>query len=424
MKMDRQGDAKRPVVVTGMGCLTPLGNDLETTWWGIRNGQSGIGPITRFDASRLRTRIAGEVRGFDPTSVLDVKEVRRLDRFQQFAIVAAVEALMRAELAVTPEIAERVGVVVGSGIGGFETLVRQHEALYRGGPRKINPFLMTMIDPGLASGLVALHVGAKGPNHGTVSACATGAYAIGEAFEVIRRGDADVMLAGGSEAAIVEIGMASFSNMHALSTRNDCPQAASRPFDVERDGFVMSEGAGVLVLEDMDHARQRNAPILAELVGYGSTADAHHRTEPAPGGEGAARAMRQALERSGLCPRDVDYINAHATSTPAGDPREAAAIRSVFGAHADQMAVSSTKSMTGHLVGAAGAVETIFCVKALQDEFIPPTINLDHLDPECDLDVVAAGRDIPLDVVMNNAYGFGGHNVSLVLRRVDQPHVI
>lgn len=402
-----------------MGCLTPLGNDLATTWTGIRGGQSGIGPITRFDASRLTTRIAGEVRGFEPTSLLDVREARRLDRFQQFAIAAAVEAVSQAELSITPENAERVGVVVGSGIGGFETLVRQQEALRRGGWRKINPFLMTMIDPGLASGLVALHLGARGPNHGTASACATGAHAVGEAFEIIRRGDADAMLAGGSEAAIVEIGMASFGNMHALSTRNDCPQGASRPFDTERDGFVMSEGAGVLVLEDLDHARERNAPILAELVGYGSTADAHHRTEPAPGGEGAARAMRQALDRAGLGPNDVDYINAHATSTPTGDPREAAAICEVFGAHTRRMPVSSTKSMTGHLVGAAGAVETIFCVQALQEGFVPPTINLEHLDPECPLDVVAnRGRDANLDVVMNNAYGFGGHNATLLLRRL------
>lgn len=409
---------ERRVVVTGMGAVTPLGNDVESTWSGIKEGKSGIGPITRFDPSRLTTQIAGEVKDFDPTSVLTPKEARRMDRFQQLAYAAAVEALRNAHLDITPENADRIGVVVGSGIGGIGSLSDQFKVLYERGPSRISPFLITMMVIDLAPGLISILLGAKGPNFSTVSACSTSAHAIGEAAEVIRRGQADVMLAGGAEAGIVELGVAGFCNMRALSTRNDQPERASRPFDVDRDGFVMSEGAGVIVLEDLEHARARRAPILAELVGYGSTADASHITDPAPGGEGAARAMAQALESAHLKPEDVDYLNMHGTSTLVGDKAESAAIRSVFGPHANAMPCSSTKSMTGHLLGAAGSVESIFAVKAIQEGYIPATINLEHQDPECDLDYVPnVGRQGEVDVVMSNSFGFGGHNVSLIFQK-------
>jgi 3-oxoacyl-[acyl-carrier-protein] synthase II len=409
---------ERRVVVTGMGCVTPLGNDLPTTWSALKAGKSGIGTITRFDPSRLDVRIAGECTAFDPSTVLDSKQVRRLDRFQQFAYASAVEALNQAQFEITPQNADRVGVVVGSGIGGLGALSDGFKTLFERGPSRISPFLITQMVVDLAPGMISILLGAKGPNFSTVSACATGGHAIGESGEIIRRGQADVMIAGGAEAGIVEISLAGFSNMRALSTRNDCPAKASRPFDAERDGFVLSEGSGIVVLEELEHARAREAPILAELAGYGATADASHITDPAPGGEGAARAMCDALRRGGLRPEHVQYVNAHGTSTPVGDAAETAAIKRVFGTHAADIAVSSTKSMTGHLLGAAGAVEAMFAVQALQDNFVPPTINYEHPDPECDLDYVPnEGRSMQLEAVMSNAFGFGGHNVTLIFRK-------
>jgi 3-oxoacyl-[acyl-carrier-protein] synthase II len=401
-----------------MGCLSPLGNDLEATWCAAREGRSGIGPVTRFDASRLTTRFAGEVKDFDPATVLERKTARHMDRFQHLAAAAAFEALAHARFKITPENAERVGVIVGSGIGGIETLTQQIRVMDERGPMRVSPFLITMMVVDLAPGQISILLGAKGPNYATVSACATSAHAIGQAAEAIRRNQADVMLAGGSEAGVVEVGMASFCTMHALSTRNDEPERASRPFDRDRDGFVVAEGAAVLVLEERRHAEKRGAAILAEVAGYGQTADAHHLTEPAPRGEGAARAMRMALNDAGMQPEEVEYLNAHATSTVVGDIRETLAIKDVFGEHAYRMPVSATKSMTGHLVGAAGALEAILSIQALVDGFIPPTINLENPDPECDLDYVPnAGRAGPLRAVMSNAYGFGGHNVSLVFRK-------
>lgn len=409
---------RRRVVVTGMGCLTPLGLDLVTTWSGVRAGLSGIRPITRFDAAKLPTRFAGEVQDFDPSSVIDRKTVRRLDRFQQLAVAASIEALGHAGLTITASNAERVGVVVGSGVGGIETLTQQIRTMDARGVERVSPFLIPMMVVDLAPGMISILLGAKGPNFATVSACATGGHAIGEAGECIRRGEADVMLAGGSEAGVVEIAFASFCNMHALSRRNDDPQGASRPFDASRDGFVLSEGAGILVLEELEHAQARKAPILAELAGYGQTADAHHITEPAPHGEGGARAMKAALKQASIKPDDVDHINAHATSTRVGDERETEAIKSVFGEHAYAMPISGTKSMTGHLFGAAGAVESIFAIQAIREQFVPATINYEHPDPECDLDCVPnAGRDAAIKIAMNNTYGFGGHNVSLVFRQ-------
>jgi len=402
-----------------MGCVTPLGNDFPTTWSALRAGKSGIGPITRFDPSRLDVRIAGECNDFDPSSVLDSKQVRRLDRFQQFAFASAVEALHQAKLEITPQNADRVGVVVGSGIGGLGSLSDGFKTLFERGPSRISPFLITQMVIDLAPGMISILLGAKGPNFSTVSACATGGHAIGEAGEIIRRRQADVMIAGGAEAGIVEISLAGFSNMRALSTRNDCPEKASRPFDTERDGFVLSEGSGIVVLEELEHARARGAPILAELAGYGASADASHITDPAPGGDGAARAMCDALKRGGLQPEHVQYVNAHGTSTQIGDSAETAAIKRVFGMHAANIAVSSTKSMTGHLLGAAGAVEAMVAVQALQDNFVPPTINYEHPDPRCDLDYVPnEGRSVQLDAAMSNAFGFGGHNVTLIFKKL------
>ncbi len=411
---------ERRVVVTGMGCVTPLGNDVAETWCGIKQGRSGIGPITRFDAADFPSQIAGEASAFDPSSVLNPKEARRMDRFQQMAVASAAEALRSAEYEITPENAERVGVVVGSGIGGIETLSNQFNVLFERGPNRISPFLIPMMIVDLAPGMISILLGAKGPNFSTVSACATGAHAIGEAADVIRRGQADAMLAGGAEAGIVEIGVGGFCSMRALSTRNHEPTRASRPFDAERDGFVMSEGSGVLLLEDLEHARARGVPILAELVGYGSTADASHMTDPAPGGEGAARAMRMALESAGMQPADIQYLNAHGTSTPAGDRAETAAIKSVFGDDAYRLAVSSTKSMTGHLLGAAGGVEAIIAIQAIRENFVPPTINYEIPDPACDLDYVPnQGRHLPVTAAMSNSFGFGGHNACLIFHAAE-----
>ncbi|HEY8477013.1 MAG TPA: beta-ketoacyl-ACP synthase II, partial [Chloroflexota bacterium] len=414
------GTMAERVVVTGMGAITPLGLDVTSTWKSLVEGRSGVGPITSFDASDLPTRIAAEVREFDPTNYLNPKEARRMDRVVQLGLAALKEAVHDAGLTITPEIADEVGVVMASGIGGIGTLVEQIEVMRVKGPDRVSPFLVPMMIIDLLPGHASIVTGARGPNFSIVSACATSAHCIGEAFEIIRRGDAVAVLAGGSEAGIVPIGVAGFCASRALSTRNDEPERASRPFDAQRDGFVMGEGAGVLVLESLSFARSRGARIYAEVVGYGATGDAHHITAPAEGGEGLARAIRRALQKADLGPEDVDYVNAHGTSTPHGDKMETLALKSVFGDRAVRIPVSSTKSMTGHLMGAAGAVESIVCVKAIVEGVIPPTINYEHPDPECDLDYVPnVARRQTVRVALNNSLGFGGHNCSLVFARYE-----
>ncbi|PDO11206.1 MAG: beta-ketoacyl-[acyl-carrier-protein] synthase II [Candidatus Reconcilbacillus cellulovorans] len=411
----------RRVVVTGMGVVTSLGRDLETFWNNLCAGVSGVSRIESFDASSLPTQIAAEIKDFDPEAFMDRKEVRRTDRFVQFAVAAAKLALEDAGLRIGDNAdPERVGVVIGSGIGGLATWEEQHLALLEKGPRKVSPFFIPMMIANMASGQVSIMTGAKGPNTAPVTACATGTHAVGDSFRLIQRGEADCMIAGGSEAAIRPIGMAGFCAARAMSTRNEEPEKASRPFDADRDGFVMGEGAGVLILESLEHALGRGARIYAELVGYGMSADAHHVTEPSPGGEGAARCMRRALEDAGVRPEDVGYINAHGTSTPVGDIAETQAIKRVFGEHAYRLAVSSTKSMTGHLLGAAGAVEAIITCLTLYRGVIPPTINLDRPDPACDLDYVPhRARAADLRVAMSNSFGFGGHNATVVFRRFE-----
>lgn len=410
----------RRVVITGMGAVSPLGLDVPSLWQGIREARSGVGPITLCDATNLDSRIAGEVRGFDPHNYMDRKEVRRNDRFIHLAIAASMEALHTAELTATPENADAIGVIIGSGIGGIATIAEGVLTLRERGPSRISPFLVPAMINNMASGQVSMMFGLKGPNFCPTSACATGAHAIGEAAEMIRRGWASAIVAGGSEAPITPLGIASFASAKAISTCNDDPAGASRPFDALRDGFVLSEGGAVLVLEDLAFARARGARILAELVGYGLSADAYHITQPAPGGEGALRAMRSALAHAGLSPDDVDYINAHGTSTPAGDIAETQAIKALLGERAYQVPVSSSKSQFGHLLGAAGSIEAIVSVLAIQNDLIPPTINYTTPDPQCDLDYVPnVARPGRVDVVMSNSFGFGGHNVSLVFRRYD-----
>ncbi|HZP94748.1 MAG TPA: beta-ketoacyl-ACP synthase II [Candidatus Limnocylindria bacterium] len=405
------------VVVTGVGMITPLGSSVEKTWEGIRAGRSGIGPITRFDASGLETRIAGEVRDFEPTEYMDRKEIRRADRFAQMAVATAGQALRDAKLDVTPERAPRIGVAFGSGIGGVSTLV-DNVLSHAKDPKKVSPFMIPMMIVDMAAGEVAMKYGAKGPNMAHVSACASSAHAIGEATDMIRRGQADVMLAGGAEAGLIKVAIAAFNQARALSTRNDAPEKASRPFDRDRDGFVFSEAAGCLVLEELEHARARGARILGEVVGYGATSDAYHVTAPPEGAEGAVRAMRMAIEDAGIGPTDIAYVNAHGTSTQANDGSESSAIKAVFGTHAYDLAVSSTKSMTGHTLGAAGAIEAIFCLLAMRDGVLPPTINLENPDPLCDLDYVPnVARAAQVEVAMSNSMGFGGHNASLIFRK-------
>jgi 3-oxoacyl-[acyl-carrier-protein] synthase II len=407
--------SRRRVVVTGMGCVTPLGVDVATTWEGAVAGQSGVGEITRFDASEYPTRIAAEIRGDFSLGDVPPKEARRLDRVVALALSASGQAISGATLDLDSIDLERSGVALGSGIGGMETLESGHRALFEKGPKRVGPFTIPMAICNMSSGYTAIRYGLKGPNLCHVGACASAAQAIGEASRIIERGDADVMLAGGSEAAITGIGIAAFSSMRALSTRNDDPAAASRPFDLDRDGFVMGEGAAVLVLEDEGHARARGATVLAEVLGYAVTADAAHIAQPTEDAEGAQRCMRLALADAGQDPSQVDYLNAHATSTPAGDPSEARAIRAVFGAHAERLAVSSTKGMTGHLLGAAGAVEAMFCIKAIETGWIPPTVNLDRVDPDCALDHVAnKARQAPTRIAVSNSFGFGGTNAALV----------
>jgi len=412
----RDGERRR-VVVTGIGMISPLGSSVQKTWDGIRAGKSGIGPITRFDPTGLETTIAGEVRDFDPLEHMDRKEVRRADRFAQFAVAVAAQALADARLEVTPELAPRLGVAFGSGIGGVETLV-DNILSHDKDPRKVSPFLIPMMIIDMAAGEIAMKYGPKGPNMGHVSACASSAHALGEAAEMIRRGEADVMLAGGSEAGLIKIAIGAFNQARALSTRNDAPDKASRPFDKERDGFVFSEGAACVVLEELTFARARGAPMLAEFVGYGLSSDAYHVTAPPPGAEGAVRAMRMAMDDARVRAEDIGYVNAHGTSTPANDGAETAALKTVFGAHAKDLPISSTKSMTGHTLGAAGAIEAAICILAMREGVLPPTINQEFPDPECDLDYIPnRSRRAAVDVSLSNSMGFGGHNVALVLRR-------
>jgi len=409
------------VVVTGIGLVTPVGLDRKTTWDSLLESKSGIDYISLFDAEGFESRIAAEVNDFDAAPILGRKETRRLDRFAQFACVAALEALEDAGLDMANEDPDRVGVLIGSGVGGIMTITEQHKILLNKGPKRVSPFLVPMMLGDMASGQVSMMIGAKGPNFSTVSACATGTDSIGEALEMIRRGRADVVIAGGTEAAVCEIGVAGFNSCMALSTRNDDPQAASRPFDSGRDGFVLGEGAGLVVLESLEHAEKRGANVLAELAGYGASSDAHHVTQPHPEGEGAARAMKWAIEDAKLRPENVDYINAHGTSTPLNDKFETIAMKRMYGDHAYNLKISSTKSMTGHLLGAAGGIEAAFSVLAIKEGIIPPTINLDDVDPDCDLDYVPnKAVKQKVDVAMSNSLGFGGHNASLVFKSFQQ----
>lgn len=408
----------RRVVVTGMGVISPVGIGLEAFWNSLVNGVSGISLIEGFDTTNYSVKIAGEVKAFEPGNYFDKKEAKRLDRFAQFAVAASMMAVKDANLEITAENADTVGVLIGSGIGGMETFEEQAELLVTKGPGRISPFFIPMMISNIASGQVSIYTGAKGPNSSAVTACASSATAIGEAMEIIRRGDADVMITGGSEAAITRLSIAGFSNMKALSSRNDEPTKASRPFDADRDGFVMGEGAGVLILEELEAAKKRGAKIYAEVIGYGMSGDAHHITEPAPEGEGAARCMRLAIRKAGIDPTEVDYINAHGTSTPKNDKFETMAIKSVFGEHAYKLAVSSTKSMTGHLLGAAGAIEAIASIFAIREDLLPPTINYETPDPECDLYYVPnKAEKRTVNVALSNSLGFGGHNATLIFRK-------
>lgn len=410
----------RRVVITGMGAVTPIGNDKDTFWENIKKGVSGVDLVTRFDTTDYACKIGAEVKDFNPEEHLDKKEAKRMDRYTQFALASAKMAMQEAKLDMEKEDADRVGVIIGSGVGGFETLENQAKTLAEKGPGRVSPFFIPMMISNMAAGQVAIMAGAKGVNFCTVSACASGTHAVGEAFRAIRAGDVDVMFTGGAEAAITPLSYAGFCSMKALSTNNENPKSASCPFDKNRDGFVMGEGAGVLILEELEHAKKRGANIIAEIVGYGATDDAHHITAPAPDGEGGAKAMQKALDDAGIAAEEVDYINAHGTSTPYNDKFETAAIKTVFGEHAYKLAVSSTKSMTGHLLGAAGAVEAIVCAKSLEEGFLPPTINHTEDDPDCDLDYVfGKGREKELRYALSNSLGFGGHNASILLKKYE-----
>jgi 3-oxoacyl-[acyl-carrier-protein] synthase II len=421
--MSKRGELnhRKRVVITGMGCISPLGLDLPTTWGNIVAGKSGVGPITHFDASAFKTKIAAEVKGFDGVALFGTREVRRLDRFCQFAMAAARQAVEDARLTINGDNCHRIGVLVGSGIGGMTTLFEQFNIYYDRGPSRVSPFVVNMMIPDSAGGAIAIDMGLRGPNYAITAACATGAYSIGDAVEIIRRGAADVMLAGGSEAVIVPITVAGLSVMTAISTRNEEPERASRPFDAARDGFVMGEGAGVMVLESLEHAQSRGAHILAEVTGFGANNDAFHITAPPENGEGSAACMLLALKDAGLTPTDIGYINAHGTSTILNDKSETAAIKAVFGEQAYGVPISSTKSMLGHQLGAAGAVEALFCVKILQDNILPPTINYETPDPLCDLDYIPnTARPATVQHVMTNSFGFGGHNATLIISRFNQ----
>jgi 3-oxoacyl-[acyl-carrier-protein] synthase II len=411
---------RRRVVVTGIGLVSSLGIGTQANWAALCGGRSGIGTITKFDATQFATRIAGEVRGFDPLQFIEKKDVKKMDVFIQYAIAAAQFAMDDASLQITPDLAPNVGVFIASGIGGFTTIEREHKALLEGGPRKISPFFIPSAIINLAAGQVSIRFGAKGPNSATCTACSASAHAIGDAFEIIRRGDADVMIAGGSEAAITPMGIGGFGALRALSTRNDEPERASRPFDRDRDGFVVGEGAGVLILEGLEIAQLRGARIYAELVGYGMSADAYHITAPSEDGEGPLRVMGRALKSANIEASQVSYINAHGTSTPHGDKVETIAIKRCFGEHATGVAVSSTKSMTGHLLGAAGGLEAGVVVLAVHHQLAPPTINLDCPDEECDLDYVPnQARRMPIEYALSNSFGFGGTNAALLFKRFE-----
>src|SRR5215469_9789200 len=419
--MSSHSNGRRRVAVTGMGFVTPIGNDQETVWSNMVEGVSGIGPLTRFDSTGYDTKIAGEVKGFNAEDYMDRKTARHIGRYCQFALGAAKQALAQARLNPAEMDPDEVGVIVSSGIGGLEEIEKSHTMLIQRGPKRISPFTVPMMIADMAAGIVAIHTKAGGPNYAIVSACASGSHGIGEAAEIIKRGDARAMLAGGAEATITPLTMGAFCQIKALSERNDEPEKACRPFDIDRDGFVMGEGGVMFVLEDLEFARARGARVLAEVAGYGASADMHHFTAPHPEGAGAIRAMRRALDKAGVQPQDVDYINAHGTSTKLGDIAETKAIHEVFGDHAAKLAVSSTKSVHAHLLGAAGAMEAAACVLAIDRGLIPPTINLDNQDPDCDLDYVPnRARASRVDVAMSNSFGFGGHNATLAFRRAQE----
>ncbi|MBN2644746.1 MAG: beta-ketoacyl-ACP synthase II [Desulfuromonadaceae bacterium] len=409
----------RRVVVTGVGAISSLGTGVEKNWTALMNGQSGIDRITRFDASDIPSQIAGEVKDFNPEDYMDKKEVKKMDLFIQYALGAADMAMKDSGLQITEENAERVGVLVGAGLGGLPAIEKYHDVLNASGYKKISPFFIPMLIINLAPGQISIRYGAKGPNVSSVSACATGTHSIGDAYHMIKRGDADAMIAGGTESTITPLAVSGFCVMKALSTRNDDPKAASRPFDKDRDGFIMAEGAGMVILEEYESAKKRGAKIYAEVCGYGLTSDAYHLTAPAPGGEGAARCMKMALKQAQMNPEDVDYVNAHGTSTPFNDLYETLAIKAALGDHAAKVMVSSTKSMTGHGLGAAGALEAVYSVLAIDRGAVPPTINLQEASPECDLDYVPnIARQVPVTVAMSNSLGFGGTNATLVFRKV------
>ncbi len=409
---------RKRVVVTGMGLVIPTGIGVETSWKNICEGRSGIGRLTRFDPNGFETKIAGEVKGFNPEAYIEKKEIKKMDLFIQYALAATKEALEDAQLKVTPENSEEIGVIVGTGLGGLPTIEKYHQVLLEKGPNRITPFFIPMLIANLASGQIAIHFGAKGPNTCVVTACATGAHCIGDAFRAIMYGDAKAIIAGGTEANITPLTIAGFNAMKAISTRNDEPEKACRPFEKNRDGFVVAEGAGVVILEELGFAQKRGARIHAELVGYGYTADAYHITAPSPDGDGAARCMRMAIKDAGLKPEEIDHINAHGTSTPLNDATETQAIKIVFGEYAKKIPVSATKSMTGHLLGAAGSTESIFTILTIRDGIIPPTINYEEPDPDCDLDYVPnSARRQPVNVAISNAFGFGGTNATLVFTK-------
>ena len=411
---------QKRVVITGLGCISPLGNRVEDLWRGLLAGKSGVDKITHYDTADFKTKIAAEVKDFDGDALFGNREARRMDRYTQFALAASQQAVQDAGLEINDSNRDRIGVVIGTGIGGLTTLFDQIQVFNQRGPSRVSPFLVPMMLPDSGAGIVAIQLGARGPNMAVVTACATGTNSVGEAVEMIRRGFADAILAGGSEAVIVPIAMAAMGVMGALSTHNDDPQGASRPFDLNRDGFVMGEGAGILVLEDLEHARGRGATILAEVSGYGTTNDAYHISAPAENGAGAARCMRMALDNASLSTDEISYINAHGTSTPLNDKSETIAIKTVFGEAAYNIPVSSTKSMTGHLLGASGALEAIVCVKVLQEGILPPTINYETPDPECDLDYAPnEARKMRVDVAISNSFGFGGTNGTLIFKRPD-----
>lgn len=411
--------SKRRVVITGMGMVSPVGLNVKTSWEAILAGKSGIEPITHFDVSEFAVRFGGSVKGFDVSTIMSSKDARKMDTFIHYGMAAAIEAMTDSGLEVTEANAERIGVAIGSGIGGLGTIEKNYEACANGGPRKISPFIIPASIINMISGHVSIRYGLKGPNIALVTACATATHSIGDAGRIIEYGDADVMVAGGAEMACTALGLGGFAAARALSTRNDDPHTASRPWDKDRDGFVLSDGAGVVVLEEYEHAKKRGAKIYAELIGYGMSGDAYHMTSPSEGGDGAKRCMQYAMRNAGINPQQVDYINAHGTSTPAGDIAEIHAVKGAFANHASKLAMSSTKSMTGHLLGAAGGIEAIFTALAIRDQVAPPTINIFNQDPECDLDLVpGTARKLKIDVALSNSFGFGGTNGTLVLRKI------